>query len=61
MLNFQFALPKDLRESALIEKKRQYEEQRKPRIFNAKQRLIGVSYHFTMMIYPFLIFFLKFL
>lgn len=42
MLNFQVALPKDLKEAARIEKARQYEEQRKARIFNPRQRLIGV-------------------
>uniref|UniRef100_A0A1B6BY07 RIB43A-like with coiled-coils protein 2 n=2 Tax=Clastoptera arizonana TaxID=38151 RepID=A0A1B6BY07_9HEMI len=43
MLNFQCALAADLRESAKIEKKRQYEEERKARIFNTKQRLFGVD------------------
>lgn len=43
MLNFQVAAPKDLKEAARIEKTRQYEEQRKARIFNPRQRLIGVS------------------
>lgn len=42
MLNFQVALPKDIKEAARIEKARQYEEQRKARIFNPRQRLIGV-------------------
>lgn len=43
MLNFQVCIPKDLKEAARIEKTRQYEEQRKARIFNPRQRLIGVS------------------
>lgn len=43
MLNFQVAAPKDLKEAARIEKTRQYEEQRKARIFNPRQRLIGVG------------------
>ena len=33
----------DLRESALIEKKRRNEEERKARIFNPRHRLIGVK------------------
>jgi len=43
MLNFQLALPKDLKEAARIERARQYEEERKARIFNPRQRLIGVD------------------
>lgn len=33
----------DLNEAAKLEKRKQYEEERKKRIFNAKQRLYGVS------------------
>ncbi|XP_054262655.1 RIB43A-like with coiled-coils protein 2 [Macrosteles quadrilineatus] len=43
MLNFQVTLPQDLKEAARIEKARQNEEERKARIFNSRQRLIGVD------------------
>lgn len=33
----------DLNEAMKLEKRKQYEDQRKKRIFNAKQRLYGVS------------------
>lgn len=33
----------DLNEASKLEKRKQYEEERKNRIFNAKQRLYGVS------------------
>ena len=36
-------LPKDHKQAAAIEKRRRFEEERKLRIFNARQRLIGVS------------------
>ena len=35
-------LPKDRKEVELIERRRRIEEERKPRIFNARQRKIGV-------------------
>jgi len=36
-------LPKDHKQAAAIERRRRFEEERKLRIFNARQRLIGVS------------------
>lgn len=33
----------DLNEALKLEKRKQYEEERKKRIFNAKERLYGVS------------------
>lgn len=43
MLKFQLATPQDLKVAANIERKRQIEEARKPRIFNPRSRRIGVS------------------
>jgi len=36
-------LPKDHKQAAAIERRRRFEEERKLRIFDARQRLIGVS------------------
>lgn len=44
MLKFQLATNKDLREAAIIDKKQRYEEERKRRIFNARERILGVDY-----------------
>ncbi|XP_055389075.1 RIB43A-like with coiled-coils protein 2 [Condylostylus longicornis] len=41
MLKDRFVTHADLKEAAAIERRRQYEESRKKRIFNAKQRLYG--------------------
>jgi Ran GTPase-activating protein (RanGAP) involved in mRNA processing and transport len=38
-----FMLPEDHKQVAAIEGRRRFEEERKLRIFNARQRLIGVS------------------
>lgn len=43
MLNLSFDLPRDVKETAKIQRARQSEEERKKRIFNARNRLIGVS------------------
>lgn len=43
MLKFQLATKADLREAAIIQKKKQYEEERKGRIFDSKNRIFGVS------------------
>ena len=40
---FKFDLPIDYKEAAAIERRRNMEEQRKSRIFNAKVRTIGVD------------------
>lgn len=44
MLKFQLATPEDLKVAATIERKRQIEEARKPRIFDPRFRRIGVSF-----------------
>ncbi|RZB77478.1 RIB43A-like with coiled-coils protein 2 [Asbolus verrucosus] len=46
MLNLQLATEQDRREAALIDKRRATEEERKKRIFNARQRLFGIDYSF---------------
>jgi hypothetical protein len=38
-----FMLPGDYKQAAAIERRRRFEEERKRRIFNARQRLVGVS------------------
>lgn len=43
MLKFQLETKADLKKAAIIQQKRCYEEERKSRIFNAKERTIGVS------------------
>ncbi|XP_018561573.1 RIB43A-like with coiled-coils protein 2 [Anoplophora glabripennis] len=43
MLNFNLMTEKDRREAAAIEKRRLFEEERKKRIFNPRNRLIGVD------------------
>ncbi|XP_055636549.1 RIB43A-like with coiled-coils protein 2 [Toxorhynchites rutilus septentrionalis] len=43
MLNSLFIKHEDLKEAAAIERRRQYEEARKQRIFNARRRVIGVD------------------
>ncbi|XP_039294499.1 RIB43A-like with coiled-coils protein 2 [Nilaparvata lugens] len=43
MLGMKFSTPQDLKEMAKIEKKRKMEEERKARIFNPRNRLIGVD------------------
>lgn len=40
---YKLDLPIDYKEAAAIERRRNLEEQRKSRIFNAKTRLIGVD------------------
>lgn len=45
---YKLDLPVDYKESAAIERRRNMEEQRKSRIFNAKTRTIGVTYYFTV-------------
>lgn len=44
MLKFQLLSVQDIKESAAIERRRRNEEERKKRIFNAKNRTIGVRY-----------------
>ena len=44
MLKFQIATKADLKEAAIIQQKRRYEEERKARIFNARNRIIGVCF-----------------
>lgn len=44
MLQFQLMTEKDRREAAAIEKRRAADEERKQRIFNPRQRLIGVRF-----------------
>ena len=41
---YKLDLPVDYKEAAAIERRRQMEEERKTRIFNAKARQIGVSF-----------------
>ncbi|XP_063703141.1 RIB43A-like with coiled-coils protein 2 [Culicoides brevitarsis] len=44
MLNLKVAATKnDLKEAAMIEQRRKFEEERKKRIFNAKERVIGID------------------
>ncbi|XP_037030864.1 RIB43A-like with coiled-coils protein 2 [Bradysia coprophila] len=43
MEKFQVATKADLKQAAIIEHKRRYEEERKSRIFNARNRIIGVD------------------
>lgn len=43
MLNFNLMTEKDRREAAAIEKRRLFEEERKKRIFNPRNRLIGID------------------
>ncbi|KAJ8969452.1 hypothetical protein NQ317_014600 [Molorchus minor] len=43
MLNFQLTTDRDRREAAALEQRKQFEEERKKRIFNPRQRLIGVD------------------
>ena len=40
---YKLDIPIDLKEAAAIERRRNLEEQRKARIFNAKTRLIGID------------------
>lgn len=42
MEKFQVATKADLKEAAIIEHKRRYEEERKARIFNTRNRIFGV-------------------
>lgn len=42
MEKFQVATKADLKEAAVIEHKRRYEEERKSRIFNTRSRIFGV-------------------
>lgn len=42
MFKFQLATKADLREAAIIQQKRRFEDDRKNRIFNARNRVIGV-------------------
>ncbi|XP_012275995.1 RIB43A-like with coiled-coils protein 2 [Orussus abietinus] len=46
MLKFQLNTPEDLKVAACIERRRQIEEARKPRIFNPRTRRIGVDKEF---------------
>lgn len=43
MLHLSFATAKDLQEAAIIDRRRKAEEERKQRIFNARNRIIGVD------------------
>lgn len=43
MLSFQLLTEKDRREAAALERRRALEEERKKRIFNPRNRIIGVS------------------
>lgn len=43
MFKFQLATKKDIREAAIIAKKRAAEAERMKRIFNARSRIFGVS------------------
>lgn len=43
MLNFQIATERDRREAATLQRRRAQEEERKKRIFNPRQRLIGID------------------
>ena len=51
---YKLDLPVDYKEAAAIERRRNMEEQRKSRIFNAKSRTIGVS---SVLVFFFIIFF----
>lgn len=42
MEKFQVATKADLKEAAIIEHRRRYEEERKARIFNTRNRIFGV-------------------
>lgn len=44
MLKFQLATDKDLKEAAIIENRKKYEEERKSRIFNARSRVLGIDH-----------------
>ncbi|CAD7091253.1 unnamed protein product [Hermetia illucens] len=44
MMKFKITTEQDIREAAAIERRRQNEEERKARIFNAKQRILGLDY-----------------
>lgn len=48
MMKFKITTEQDIREAAAIERRRQNEEERKARIFNAKQRILGVCQSFVM-------------
>lgn len=43
MLKFQLATKADLREAASIQQRQKFEDDRKARIFNARNRIIGVN------------------
>lgn len=43
MLKFQLATKSDLREAASIQHRQKFEDDRKSRIFNARNRIIGVN------------------
>lgn len=43
MFKFQLATKSDLREAAIIQSRKTFEEERKARIFDARSRIIGVS------------------
>ena len=45
---YKLDLPVDYKEAAAIERRRQVEDERKTRIFNAKTRTIGVSVHLVI-------------
>lgn len=51
---YKLDLPVDYKEAAAIERRRNMEEQRKSRIFNAKVRTIGVSCIRELFIYSLL-------
>lgn len=44
MLKFQLATKSDLREAASIQHRQKFEDDRKGRIFNARNRIIGVNF-----------------
>lgn len=46
MFKFQLATKADMREAAIIQQKRRFEDDRKARIFDARNRVIGVM-HYT--------------
>lgn len=48
MEKFQVATKADLKEAAIIEHKRRYEEERKSRIFNTRNRIFGVGFTYSI-------------
>lgn len=52
MEKFQVATKADLKEAAIIEHRRRYEEERKSRIFNTRSRIFGVRFLYFRIILP---------